>query len=231
VPRQRISPSALEGIALADIRSLAEFLDREPLCDTSMSASMVDGFLTAIVIGPEPVMPSDYMPWIWDHEEGKVEPGFADAAEAEKINRLLLGMNNRIATGLMKEPPAVVPLYLFAPDWDHEEWLAGFDAGSSFDAEVWRHAAEENPALFEPLEALLRTKRDSDEWMPATLELVKSIGAIRDYFRAGAWRDAFEEVPVPFVRQGPKIGRNDPCPCGSGKKYKKCCADAPPPAS
>ena len=26
-----------------------------------------------------------------------------------------------------------------------------------------------------------------------------------------------------FIRQGPKIGRNDPCPCGSGKKYKKCC--------
>jgi hypothetical protein len=30
------------------------------------------------------------------------------------------------------------------------------------------------------------------------------------------------EAPQPFVRQ-PKIGRNDPCPCGSGKKYKKCC--------
>jgi SEC-C motif-containing protein len=27
----------------------------------------------------------------------------------------------------------------------------------------------------------------------------------------------------PVVRSGPKIGRNDPCPCGSGKKYKKCC--------
>ncbi len=26
-----------------------------------------------------------------------------------------------------------------------------------------------------------------------------------------------------YVRQQPKIGRNDPCPCGSGKKYKKCC--------
>jgi uncharacterized protein len=25
------------------------------------------------------------------------------------------------------------------------------------------------------------------------------------------------------VRPGPKVGRNDPCPCGSGKKYKKCC--------
>jgi hypothetical protein len=28
---------------------------------------------------------------------------------------------------------------------------------------------------------------------------------------------------MPIKRDGPKIGRNDPCPCGSGKKYKKCC--------
>ena len=28
--------------------------------------------------------------------------------------------------------------------------------------------------------------------------------------------------PQPFVRQGEKVGRNDPCPCGSGKKYKQC---------
>lgn len=28
---------------------------------------------------------------------------------------------------------------------------------------------------------------------------------------------------LPIVRDEPKIGRNDPCPCGSGKKYKKCC--------
>ena len=27
----------------------------------------------------------------------------------------------------------------------------------------------------------------------------------------------------PYVRSSPKVGRNDPCPCGSGKKYKKCC--------
>jgi len=30
---------------------------------------------------------------------------------------------------------------------------------------------------------------------------------------------------IPFVRDTPKVGRNDPCPCGSGKKYKKCCLD------
>lgn len=29
--------------------------------------------------------------------------------------------------------------------------------------------------------------------------------------------------PAPAVRAAPKVGRNDPCPCGSGRKYKKCC--------
>lgn len=31
------------------------------------------------------------------------------------------------------------------------------------------------------------------------------------------------EKPETFVRTHPKLGRNDPCSCGSGKKYKKCC--------
>ena len=31
------------------------------------------------------------------------------------------------------------------------------------------------------------------------------------------------ERQMPYVRKNPKIGRNDPCPCGSGKKYKHCC--------
>jgi uncharacterized protein YecA (UPF0149 family) len=35
--------------------------------------------------------------------------------------------------------------------------------------------------------------------------------------------DADEQKALPFKRFGDKIGRNDPCPCGSGKKFKKCC--------
>lgn len=30
-------------------------------------------------------------------------------------------------------------------------------------------------------------------------------------------------IQQPYIRENPKVGRNDPCPCGSGKKYKKCC--------
>ena len=39
----------------------------------------------------------------------------------------------------------------------------------------------------------------------------------------GSDADEFAEPILPYVRETPKIGRNDPCPCGSGKKYKKCC--------
>ena len=41
----------------------------------------------------------------------------------------------------------------------------------------------------------------------------------------GQWfYDAGDIVPKTMVRATPKVGRNDPCPCGSGKKYKHCCA-------
>ncbi|MBR2904596.1 MAG: SEC-C domain-containing protein, partial [Lentisphaeria bacterium] len=31
------------------------------------------------------------------------------------------------------------------------------------------------------------------------------------------------EIDLTYHNDAPQIGRNDPCPCGSGKKYKKCC--------
>ncbi len=44
----------------------------------------------------------------------------------------------------------------------------------------------------------------------------------------GTWYfvDGEQIAGPPVRREGPKVGRNDPCPCGSGKKYKKCCGKA-----
>ncbi len=41
--------------------------------------------------------------------------------------------------------------------------------------------------------------------------------------RPDASKDDRTQRPAPVYRETPKVGRNDPCPCGSGKKYKKCC--------
>ena len=38
-----------------------------------------------------------------------------------------------------------------------------------------------------------------------------------------AYLEGSTPVAETFVREAPKVGRNDPCPCGSGKKHKKCC--------
>jgi SEC-C motif-containing protein len=49
----------------------------------------------------------------------------------------------------------------------------------------------------------------------------------RSTFRkvGGEWKfvDGDFVADKPIEREEPKVGRNDPCPCGSGKKYKKCC--------
>ncbi len=37
------------------------------------------------------------------------------------------------------------------------------------------------------------------------------------------WNFLPESQTMPVMRRVQKIGRNEPCPCGSGKKYKKCC--------
>lgn len=38
------------------------------------------------------------------------------------------------------------------------------------------------------------------------------------------FHDGYTPKSAPVTRDAPKVGRNDPCPCGSGKKHKKCCA-------
>ena len=62
---------------------------------------------------------------------------------------------------------------------------------------------------------------DEIGWWACFRESAEAGDLDRDPFEVGDefWLPEVEQV----VRQGPKIGRNDPCPCGSGKKYKKCC--------
>ncbi|MGE4159782.1 MAG: YecA family protein [Planctomycetota bacterium] len=59
----------------------------------------------------------------------------------------------------------------------------------------------------------------------ALLEYLGALGRIPDGTRKGAFLRTFSGRlrPQPARRPAAKVGRNDPCPCGSGKKFKKCC--------
>jgi hypothetical protein len=69
---------------------------------------------------------------------------------------------------------------------------------------IWKREAEEKQARIE------RRMREMQMPMPA-----RSAPEPRE--------DYWERKPTPFLRVEKKVGRNDPCPCGSGKKFKKCC--------
>jgi hypothetical protein len=50
----------------------------------------------------------------------------------------------------------------------------------------------------------------------------------RDFEGDLPWLPSSDWTPAPIRRLAPKVGRNEPCPCGSGKKFKKCCGSAEP---
>ena len=82
---------------------------------------------------------------------------------------------------------------------------------------------------------ILRTEKGGENDEEGIVEFEATYtdkGGLRDvhhevgYFKKvnGEWLYSVGSVkPMTVVREGAKIGRNDPCPCGSGKKYKKCC--------
>jgi hypothetical protein len=75
------------------------------------------------------------------------------------------------------------------------------------------------------IELGLREKRDTPKprYQPL-LEMLMAQSKVQWRTPPAAQRDwATPSLKVYPPREGPKIGRNDPCPCGSGKKFKKCC--------
>ena len=85
------------------------------------------------------------------------------------------------------------------------------------------------PAVEEVLRAFLAYLQET-EIVPAAFELRCAVDEHASSFVAAvksgvAHRDgiAVTRRQKPIVHRGTKVGRNDPCPCGSGKKFKKCC--------
>jgi HEAT repeat protein len=63
---------------------------------------------------------------------------------------------------------------------------------------------------------------DEKELVEAALDQRLAMHGLDPVFAETEWGDEDEKEEEP-VKPSPKVGRNDPCPCGSGKKYKKCC--------
>jgi uncharacterized protein len=224
-----------------EIRELDQFLLDAEGIPASMDISTLDGFLTAIVCGPKTILPSEWMRWVWDMERGEDAPEFTDQAQAQRILGFLMRHMNDIAQTLHQAPEQYEPLLLENPnDGDPipilDEWCSGFMKGVQLDADGWLPVTAGQPDWMSTIllygteegwEALKMKNLSLDEHKALADGLARTVQKIhalwleqrRKQIAAGALPDLVRREPV---RNPNKVGRNEPCPCGSGKKFKQC---------
>ena len=227
---------ANQRLTETDLERLDEFL-RSYKGGKAMNVEEVDGFFAALIAGPEIVTPSEYMREVFDSEMPETH-AFSTLAEAHEILGLLTRHWNDIAGTLLKGD-LYLPLLLDDEDGVRHgsDWARGFIRGTRLRHDGWAelladddcggcmipmmmlyHEHDEDPAL--------RPKPIGPEQREKVIVSVAAglLGAYR-YFRRHKQLHATTRVPEPR-HNNVEIGRNDPCPCGSGKKYKRCCGNA-----
>lgn len=214
----------------AEIGELDAFLMSEATADECMDLVTLDGFLTALVVGPRLVAPSVWLPVVWG---GTSEPVFESKDQAERIISLLLRRMNMISSMFGENSPGFEPL-LYEREvngtrfWLADDWCFGFIRAMELDHEAWDPLFDDktNRVLLVPIltlgtqEGLDQIDAAADpasEYAAAVDMLHLSVESIHVY-----WRLPVEKRTA--TRASQKPARNDPCPCGSGRKFKKCCA-------
>ena len=229
------------ALTLEEIEELDAFLLDADGIDDSMDISTLDGFLTAIHCGPTLIMPSEWMRWVWDIEKGEDSPEFTNQEQAQHIIGLLMRHMNDIAQTLNQAPDQYEPLLMENPNSGDpipilDEWCSGFMKGVQLDSAGWLPITVGKPEWISTIllygteegwEALKTKNLSLDEHKAMAEGLSGSVQKIHAlYYEQRRKQIAVGAIPN-IVRREPirnpnKVGRNDSCPCGSGKKYKHC---------
>jgi uncharacterized protein len=194
------------------------------------NVEMLDGFFAALISGPEIVPISESLPMVWG--EGFE---FESAEQQADMTSLVMRHLASVTTALMRsmQEPDVYEPVLFEDEEGvvpGNSWAFGFMAGVEMRREKWDPLMDDDELAWTLVPMLmLRHEHDPDpELRPPAIE-PESREELIDNMIAGAicinqHFDAQRRgVKVPIRREGAKVGRNDPCPCGSGRKYKQCC--------
>ena len=229
----------------SDPGALRAFLEHPSRPAGTLTYHELQGFLFTVVSAPEMVPPSDWLPVIFGEEEA----GFASPDEAQEILGQLMALYNTTNAAVL-DPPTLLPgdcrlrdevLANFADDAPLAQWSRGFLRGHQWLEELW----EDLPAeMAEELDATLMalgffsSRQMAEDFHAEDTSGTQSFEAMADaihrvlptavaqYAHMGrsiatvlAEPDWEESEQTPHAT----IARNEPCPCGSGKKYKNCC--------
>jgi len=229
-----------------EMDELGNFLLSDATSDETMMLDCLDGYLTALVCAPVMLPASVWLPPVWGATE-KDEPSFDSYAQVERITGLIMKHFASIIVRMQENPDGCEPIFDSAvyPDSpreyvDGEMWAYGYMTAVNLQRPDWQRFfdAPDSVAMLRPIyllgteevttdeEALIESPEQREELSKLIPECV---AAVYRY-----WQPYRQAVVLPagsFQRDNAKIGRNEKCPCGSGRKYKKCCGASLEPES
>jgi uncharacterized protein len=194
------------------------------------SLMRLDGYFTALGIGPNLIMPSQWM-------EGLLEkrPPLKDLVEAQEISGALMERYNYVMeqiNGPIKKyrPSCLTNDPDVSPSLERvTAWAEGFYDGMNLD-QGWRVMMEDADAstFVGPILAYVKAAKKEKVKSFTPDELVIMLDTMNAHMAEillmvrDKWRKNTVALQPPAVHE-PRMGRNELCHCGSGKKYKRCC--------
>lgn len=225
-----------EPLRETELGRLDEFLESYK-GGKAMNIEEVDGFFSALIAGPELVAPSEYMPELFGSETPETG-AFSTFAEANEILGLLMRHWNDIA-GTLSKGKVYLPVLLEDENGMEQgnDWARGFMRGTRLRHDGWAEllADDDHGGCMIPMMMLYHEHDEDPAMRPKPIspeqreKVIKStaaglVGAYRYFRQYGEPNANTRGAEPPYSTD--RIGRNDPCPCGSGKKYKRCCGGA-----
>lgn len=185
--------------------------------------SEMDGFFAAVMSCPRIIPFDSWYPAFWGGSGWL--PKWSSEQDFQCFFDLLVQHMNQIAMMLTDHPDEYSPIFNLAEDdetLDVVAWCHGYERGVALDG-GWHELPEEQGLMHALIAMKTLDEDDSDSPLAAQdpAQMIRYAAlALHDYWTEQ--RLAEDEEPAP-VRLQVKAGRNDPCPCGSSRKYKQCC--------
>lgn len=218
----------------AELDQLETLLELDIFKGESLLLDEIQAIFCALISGPEPLAPSVWLPAVLGEA-----PNWQSPEQTQQVTELLLRFYNDVLAGMTSEEglaPILYPVEEDSDELDFGAWADAYLYGTELGDPDWLDAAGEHAEdlseLLQPLFLLSGALKEDAEsngavWLTPAEESRAMADAqnglpdlIQDIYRF--WR--IKGQPVKTVRRDtPKVGRNDPCPCGSGKKFKQCC--------
>ena len=225
-----------------EVDRLSDLLHAIPVEREGMTIGDFDGYVAALIVSPEMVSPSEWLPGVWGRDGV-----FADVAEAQTLVAAVMGHYNRVARELAEEPEDYAPVLEVDANGSELQWgpwINGFERGMRLRPDAWEAIADSDDeeavasvSMILAMNALdcgesefdEAAEEELDELTPELIpEFVHNLNA---WTKSRAPKGGVAANSVsdsgyaaaelrPFGR---KVGRNELCPCGSGRKYKRCC--------